>query len=275
MRAVAAVRWPWILPLAVLVGCAQNSLTAQSQVQSLQQQQVALAQRNTELQTRALALDKDNQELQTMLGQSQQQSRLLEDQVAALRDQLGSATSQLAKVKEQTPPGGNGPEAWTVSAKPQAGAKITANNSLKSQLPAIDIPGVQARADGDVVRIEIPSSRLFSPGTARLLPEASPLLDTVAADIVRLYPNQIVGIEGHTDNDSASAGKWQNNHQLSIGEALAVYDYVSLRSRLQPGQLFVVGHGPNHPIVSNGTAAGKERNRRVELVIYPERTSGR
>ncbi len=244
-------------------------------MQSLQQQQIALSQRNTELQTRALALDKDNQELQSMLGQSQQQSRLLEDQVAALRDQLGSTTSQLAKVKEQTPPGDHRPEAWTVSAKPQAAAKITANNSLKSQLPAIEIPGVQARADGDVVRIEIPSSRLFSPGTARLLPEASPLLDTVAADIVRLYPDQIVGIEGHTDNDAASAGKWQNNHQLSIGEALAVYDYISLRSRLQPGQLFVVGHGPNHPIVSNGTVAGKERNRRVELVIYPERSAAR
>ncbi len=275
MRAVAGARWLWIGPLAVTVGCAQNSLSSQGQVQGLQQQQVALAQRNTELQSRASALDKDNQELQTMLGQSQQQSRLLEDQVTALRDQLGSATSQLAKVKQQTPPDDKRIEAWTASAKPQAGAKITANNSLNSQLPAIDIPGVLVRADGDVVRIELPSSRLFSPGTARLLAEASPLLDTVTADIVRLYPDQIVGVEGHTDSDPASAGKWQNNHQLSIGEALAVYDYISMRSRIQPNQLFVVGHGPNHPIVSNGTVAGKERNRRVELVIYPERTAPR
>ena len=54
-----------------------------------------------------------------------------------------------------------------------------------------------------------------------------------------------------------------------------MYDYLSLRSRLRPNQMFVVGHGPNHPVVSNGTAAGKERNRRVELVIYPERTATR
>ena len=33
---------------------------------------------------------------------------------------------------------------------------------------------------------------------------------------------------------------------------------------------FVVGHGSNHPVVSNATPAGKERNRRVELVVYPE-----
>jgi flagellar motor protein MotB len=275
MRAIARARWLWVLWLTALGGCAQNSLGLQSQVQSLQQQQIALAQRNTELQGRAASLDKDNQELQTMLGQSQQQSRLLEDQLVAVRDQLGSATSQLTKMKEQTPPDDKRVEAWTASNKPQAGAKITANNSLRSQLPAIDIPGVQVRPDGDVIRIELPSAKLFSPGTAKLLPEAGSMLDTIAADVVRLYPNQIVGIEGHTDNDPGSAGRWMNNHQLSVGEAMAVYDYLTLRSRIQTSQLFVVGHGPNHPIVSNGTPVGKERNRRVELVIYPERVAPR
>ncbi len=286
MRAIAGARLLWGLPLvAALCGCAQNSVGLQSQVSSLQQQQIALSQRNTELQTRASALDKDNQELQTMLGQSQQQGRLLEDQLAAMRDQLTSATSQMAKMKQQqTPPEEKHAETWMASNKPQttptppapqAAAKITANSSLHSQLPAIEIPGIQVRPDGDVIRIELPSAKLFSPGTARLLPEAGPLLDQVAADIVRLYPEQTVGIEGHTDNDPASAGRWQNNHQLSVGEAMAVYDYLSLRSRIKATQMFVVGHGPNHPIVSNGTAPGKERNRRVELVIYPERAAAR
>ncbi|MBI2824327.1 MAG: OmpA family protein [Planctomycetia bacterium] len=275
MRAAARARWLLVFALVAGTGCAQNPVLLQTQVQNLQQQQVALGQRNQELQTRAAALDKDNQELQTLLGQSQQQSRLLEDQLAAVRDQLSGATSQLAKIKQQTPPEAKPAETWTTSAKPGASAKITANSSLKNQLPAIEIPGVQVRADGDVVRIELASAKLFSPGTARLLPEAGPLLDTVAADIVRMYPDQIVGIEGHTDNDPSSAGRWASNHQLSTGEAMAVYDYLSLRSRLRVTQLFVVGHGPNHPVVSNGTPAGRERNRRIELVIYPDRAAPR
>ena len=35
-------------------------------------------------------------------------------------------------------------------------------------------------------------------------------------------------------------------------------------------QLFVVGHGGSHPVVSNATDAGRARNRRIEVVIYPE-----
>jgi hypothetical protein len=96
MRAAVRARWLLVLPLVAAIGCAQNPVALQSQVQSLQQQQIALAQRNSELQSRASALDKDNQELQTMLGQSQQQSRLLDDQLVALRDQLSSTTAQLA-----------------------------------------------------------------------------------------------------------------------------------------------------------------------------------
>jgi outer membrane protein OmpA-like peptidoglycan-associated protein len=56
---------------------------------------------------------------------------------------------------------------------------------------------------------------------------------------------------------------------------MAVYDYLATHSHLKPQQLFVVGHGANHPVVSNGTPAGKERNRRVELVVYPEKMASR
>ena len=52
---------------------------------------------------------------------------------------------------------------------------------------------------------------------------------------------------------------------------MAVYEELTSRMRMRPDQLFVVGHGSNHPVVSNATAEGKQRNRRVELVIYPER----
>ena len=50
---------------------------------------------------------------------------------------------------------------------------------------------------------------------------------------------------------------------------MTVYDVLVGRTRLQGNQLFIVGHGANHPIVSNATLEGKRRNRRVELVVIP------
>jgi flagellar motor protein MotB len=52
---------------------------------------------------------------------------------------------------------------------------------------------------------------------------------------------------------------------------MTVYDVLINRTRLQANQLFVVGRGSINPIVSNATPEGKQRNRRVELVIYPDR----
>jgi outer membrane protein OmpA-like peptidoglycan-associated protein len=39
---------------------------------------------------------------------------------------------------------------------------------------------------------------------------------------------------------------------------------------MPPRQLFVVGHGSSHPIVSNATDAGRARNRRIDIVVYPD-----
>lgn len=277
MRRIAGASQLVLLCLAVC-GCAQNPLLVENQVKNLEQQQVALAQRNEELQNRASALDRDNQELQSMLSQSQRQSRLLEDQLAAVRDELRNTTQQLAKTEQQAKPAADGANesgrAWTASAKPQAGASISANNSLRASLPAVSIPGIEVRPDGDVVRIELPTARLFSAGSARMLPDANALLDQVIAEIARSYPGHKIGIEGHTDSGPLAPGPWVSHQQLSVGQAMAVYDYLSSRSQISPKQLFVVGHGPNHPVVSNGTSAGRERNRRIELVIYPETAPG-
>ena len=153
----------------------------------------------------------------------------------------------------------------------QGGVTINPNNSFAQTLPAINIPGVFVRRDGDVIRIELAGNSLFEPGSARLRPGAANLIGDVAAEIARSYPDQMIGVEGHTDNDAVAGPQWRNNHELSVAEAMSVYDVLINRTRLQGNQLFVVGHGSNHPIVSNATLEGKQRNRRVELVIYPDR----
>lgn len=275
MRARAAAGWLLIGLWPTLLGCAQNPYVLQGKLQTLDQEHQALTARYQELQSRMATLDQDNQEQGTLLAQSLQQRRVLEDQVIALREQLGGATDQLVKLRDAHQEVEKKAETLAASVKKRVGAAISANSSLREKLSPINLPGVEARVDGDVVRIELAANRIFSPGTARLSPQAAALLDSVAAAIARQYPEQIIGVEGHTDTGPVPSNLWHNNHHLSIGQAMAVYDYLSSRGPIRPAQLFVVGHGENHPIVSNATAAGKERNRRVEIVVYPERVVGK
>ncbi len=263
--------WLWVSLLVVLAGCAENPMVLKGKVNQYEQQQLALSRQNTELQNRANALDKDNQELGQILAQTRQQSKVFEDQLAALRDQLRGVTGQLAQTRSEKENSDKKVQTMTASMQRQGGVTITPNNSFLQSLPAINLPDVFVRRDGDVIRVELPGNRLFESGSARLRPGGPELIVGAATELMRSYPDQTIGVEGHSDNDPITGGQWRSNHELSVARAMAVYDVLVSRTRLQGDQLFVVGHGSNHPVVSNATLEGKQRNRRIELVVYPER----
>ena len=262
---------PWICIAMLVAGCADNAMVLKGKLSQSEQQQTAMTRQYQQIQDRANALDRDNQEMGTLLAQARQQSKVSEDQLAALRDQLRSVTSQFAQVRADKENTDKRVQTLTASMQRQGGVSISPNNSFLQTLPAINIAGVFVRRDGDVIRVEMPGNTLFESGSARLRPGAANLISNVAAELVRTYPDQIVGVEGHTDNDPIAGNQWRNNHELSVARAMTVYDVLVNRTRLQGNQLFVVGHGSNHPIVSNAMLEGKQRNRRVELVVYPER----
>jgi flagellar motor protein MotB len=240
-----------------------------------EQQQTAMSRQYQQLQDRANALDNDHQQTNALLAQARQQAKVSEDQLAAVRDQLRSVTAQLAQTRADKETTDKRVQVLNASMQRQGGVSISPNNSALQALPATNIPGVFVRRDGDVIRVELPGNNLFESGSARLRPGAANLISDVAAEIVRTYPDQIVGVEGHTDTDPIVANQsLRNNHQLSVERAMVVYDVLVNRTRIQGNQLFVVGHGSNHPVVSNATIEGKQRNRRVELVVYPERKNG-
>lgn len=269
----------WLLGSAILAlsGCAQTPY-AQGQAAATTAQAAQLAQQTKQLEEQRKALDNDNKELETMLAQSRQQTRLVQDQYAAVREQMSSMSTQLAQLRDER----RGLEQKLETTLANAGGNnggpglakkpgVFSNSSLTNKLPDFSVAGIETRTDDGVIRIELPADRLFSPGDARLLKDRVQLIDNVVIEIERNYPQNYIAIEGHTDNEPPQSTVWHNNHQISTARAAAVCDYLTERSRLRPNQLFIVGHGPNHPVVSNATSAGRARNRRIELVIYPER----
>jgi flagellar motor protein MotB len=260
------------LAIVSLAGCGRYVYAPQGQqaaVTLTPEQQTALAQQTQQYQTRAASLDRDNQELQSLLAQARQQNQLLDEQMRATQSQLRDTTDRLAAVQVDNDQLRNRTSAIAASVQTRSQAEIRANNSLLRNLTITNMPGIMVRQDGDVIRIELPADQLFNPGTAQFKYGSDALLRSVAADLAQNYPQQLIGIEGHTDGTPAPSAQLPTDQHLAVGQAMAVYDALS-RSGLQPRQLFVVGHGGAHPVVSNATDAGRARNRRIEVVIYPE-----
>jgi chemotaxis protein MotB len=263
--------------LALFAGCNQGPYGNQAQIQKLQQDQLAIADQNRRLLETQAALDRDNVETKKQLAQSQQYLKQREDELAAVRDQLRDAAQQLAALQTQKHTAEQQAESLMASARRGGGAIIRPNSSLKAALPQFNSPDISVRPDGDVFRISLASDKIFQPGTAQLTAEGMQLVETVAAELVQRYPDQTIGVEGHTDSDLSPGGATASMrmHQLSTAQAGAVLDHLVARGRLKASQLFVAGHGGNYPIYSNASPDGRARNRRVELVIYPERVAER
>ena len=110
---------------------------------------------------------------------------------------------------------------------------------------------------------------LFDSGKADLRRSAHPVLDKVA-QVLADASDQPIGVEGHTDNVPIKHSGWADNHALSLARANAVADYLSKKHGIDRKRLMTIGYGEEKPIASNDTAAGRQKNRRVEIIILPQ-----
>ena len=126
---------------------------------------------------------------------------------------------------------------------------------------------VDVRRNGSVVEVEIRDQMLFDSGSAVLNDNALEPLGKIAA-MLREIPNR-VQVEGFTDNVPINTAQFPSNWELSAGRAASVVSLLT-SAGVEPGRLTAIGHGEFKPVADNATAAGRERNRRVVLVILGE-----
>src|SRR5690606_17998253 len=105
------------------------------------------------------------------------------------------------------------------------------------------------------------SDLLFDTSAAVLKPGAELTIDRIA-EVMAQNPETRVIIEGHTD----SRGSAEYNEELSLRRAEAVARALEARG-IDPARIDAVGRGENYPVASNQSAAGQQRNRRVEVIF--------
>ncbi len=111
---------------------------------------------------------------------------------------------------------------------------------------------------------------LFDSGKAELRSEAFERLDKVSSVLQTTVRDLSVGIEGHTDNVPIKVSNWKSNWELSSARAMSVLHYLIENHQIDPARLAATGYGEFRPVDTNDTVEGRQKNRRVEIVILPK-----
>jgi len=115
------------------------------------------------------------------------------------------------------------------------------------------------------VVITLSGSVLFATGKSDLLPIAQDKLNQVAKALTDQGFKSIV-VQGYTD----SVGSAADNDRLSLKRAQSVRDYLVTHG-IPPEKATAEGKGANNPVADNKTADGRAENRRVEIVVTPDK----
>lgn len=174
-------------------------------------------------------------------------------------------------------------DAWDPAAQAAAeaaAAKLGGKPALDLVFPVLEIRGLQSGIVSTVqevrqamrdlgatetdleVRVELPADVLFDFDKAEIRSDAARALAQLAT-LIRAYPSGSATLEGHTD----SKGDDAYNQRLSERRAESVGRWLVEREGIDAGRLTPRGWGESKPVAGNEDDAGRQRNRRVEVVI--------
>jgi chemotaxis protein MotB len=149
--------------------------------------------------------------------------------------------------------------------------------NLKKQLAAGKTASQATGFKGDVkvdeaagtITVTLPNEILFASGQATLKNATNSELDDIYRVLRERYSGRKVDVVGHTDTDPIVKTKdlWKDNWDLSAGRALTVLRYL-VNKGVAAEKIRGVACGQSYPVASNSTAAGKAKNRRVEIVVH-------
>lgn len=135
---------------------------------------------------------------------------------------------------------------------------------------SVPIRPVEASVQERGLRISFDSRLLFSPGSATLKASGWKFMDTIA-DRLKKFDNNRIHVEGHTDSQPISTIIFPSNWELSSARASSVVRYLIDKHQFNASSMVAVGYAATQPLGDNGTAEGRTKNRRVDIILYSQK----
>ena len=148
-----------------------------------------------------------------------------------------------------------------------AGAIIGHQMDQQAKELTFEIPGAIVERVGEGIQVTFASGILYDLDSDVIRPEAGLNLETLARSLKK-YPNTLLLIVGHTD----ALGSTAYNQDLSARRASSAARYLATQG-LPASRTQTSGKGESEPLAANGTEAGRQLNRRIEVAIFAGETT--
>jgi len=221
----------WMLVMLLLSGCGASA-KEKKMVADLTSAQAL----NTSLKTQVDSVNKQNAALQTQIEEAKAQAALLAAQQDSLRAAQEQTVTKYDEVVKQ------------LSSEVQSGnLKITQYKNM--------------------LTVDVAEKLFFASGSASLKQSGQDVLHKVS-DAISGYPAKIIRVVGHTDSVALNKNaRFASNWDLSVMRATNVVRFLQDQCHIAPERLIAAGRGPYQPVADNSTPEGRQKNRRIEIML--------
>ena len=199
-----------------------------------------------------------NRELLAQLEAKEKSLAAEQDRLNKLKADLESSSKRLSELESY------------IAAKDASMKKL--KETLMKSLKAFDGKGLTVHEKDGKVYVSMENKLLFQTGSWAVNAEGKTAVVEVGK-VLAQNPDLSILIEGHTDDDKITGnlgGGIENNWDLSTKRATAIVNILSENKGVNKQNLTAAGRGEFAPLMSNETADGKAKNRRIEIILTPK-----
>jgi len=199
-----------------------------------------------------------NRELLAQLEAKEKSLAAEQDRLNKLKSDLEASSRRLSELESY------------IAAKDASMKKL--KETLMKSLKAFDGKGLTVHEKDGKVYVSMENKLLFQTGSWAVNAEGKTAVVEVGK-VLAQNPDLSILIEGHTDDDKITGnlgGGIENNWDLSTKRATAIVNILSENKGVNKQNLTAAGRGEFAPLMSNETAEGKAKNRRIEIILTPK-----
>jgi chemotaxis protein MotB len=171
---------------------------------------------------------------------------------------------------------GHVPEAMPISQSFQQAPDVssTADTSVSTSPNKFQVQN--AASEARITLSDLMKQLRFESGEATITSEGYQVLDALITYLKSTAGDRLIRVEGHADNMEIGPSLksiYQTNWDLSKARAGGVLRYLTEKGGIDSVKLSSVGYGDTKPLASNATEMGRQKNRRVDIVLYPDESA--